>query len=93
MSGIGAELPPHLLAKRKRQQEEQTSAPPITNAGAKRAPSPDGPEKRRKVIGPAMPPAPLNERPEEPANAEEEDSSDDDDFGPSLPGADAVSWK
>lgn len=91
MSGIGAELPPHLLAKRKRQQEEQTNVASTTDSGAKSSPSPDGPEKRRKVIGPAMPPAPLEERPEQPPDFEEEESSDDDDFGPSLPTGDAVS--
>ncbi|CZT19469.1 uncharacterized protein RCC_05320 [Ramularia collo-cygni] len=88
MSGIGAELPPHLLAKRKRQQEEQASQTSTTTSGAKRSQSPDGPEKRRKVIGPAMPPAPLEERPLEPADAGEDESSDDDDFGPSLPTGD-----
>lgn len=88
MSGIGAELPPHLLAKRKRQQEEETPNEPTTTSGAKRSPSPDSSEKRRKVAGPAMPPAPLEERPTEPAEQNEQDdesSSDDDDFGPSLP--------
>ena len=92
MSGIGAELPPHLLAKRKRQQEEQAQDAPPTASGAKRSPSPEGAEKRRRVAGPAMPPAPLDERPTEPANPQEDDSSDDDDFGPSLPptGAEAA---
>jgi hypothetical protein len=86
MSGIGAELPPHLLAKRKRQQEENPQdAPPIAS-GAKQSPSPEGADKRRRVVGPAMPPAPLDQRPTEPAQPEEDDSSDDDDdFGPSLP--------
>lgn len=32
-----------------------------------------------------MPPAPLDERPTEPAEPQEDESSDDDDFGPSLP--------
>jgi len=86
MSGIGAELPPHLLAKRKRQQEEQSQdASPIAS-GAKRSPSPEGADKRRRVVGPAMPPAPLEQRPTEPAQPQEDESSDDDDdFGPSLP--------
>lgn len=42
-------------------------------------------------MGPAMPPAPLDERPEQQPDADEENSSDDDDFGPSLPGDPAVS--
>ncbi|KAF2164090.1 hypothetical protein M409DRAFT_25437 [Zasmidium cellare ATCC 36951] len=91
MSGIGADLPPHLLAKRKRQEEEAESDAPTTASGAKRPSSPDEPEKRRKVLGPAMPPAPLDERPTAPPDAEDEDSSDDDDdFGPSLPTEGAV---
>lgn len=91
MSGIGANLPPHLLAKRKRQEEETTSDAPAPASGAKRSSSPDEPDKRRRVLGPAMPPAPLDERPSQPPNAQEEDSSDDDDdFGPSLPTEDAV---
>jgi len=88
MSGIGAELPPHLLAKRKRQQEEQSQDASLIASGAKRSPSPEGADKRRRVLGPAMPPAPLKERPTEPATAqpqEDDSSSDDDDFGPSLP--------
>lgn len=88
MSGIGAELPPHLLAKRKRQQEEQAQDESPIASGAKRSSSPEGADKRRRVIGPAMPPAPLEERPTEPATTqpqEGESSSDDDDFGPSLP--------
>lgn len=91
MSGIGANLPPHLLAKRKRKQEEEAENAPTTASGAKRSPSADGAEKRRRVVGPAMPPAPLDERPAEPANAAEESSSDDDDdFGPSLPSENAA---
>ncbi|KAK3714642.1 hypothetical protein LTR37_007622 [Vermiconidia calcicola] len=86
MSGIGPELPPHLLAKRKRKQEEETNDAPTTASGAKRAPSPGEGEKRRRVVGPAMPPTPLDERPSEPPNsALDSDSDDDDGFGPSLP--------
>lgn len=86
MSGIGPALPPHLLAKRKRQQEDALEDAPITASGAKRSPSPTEGEKRRRTIGPALPPAPLEERPAEPASAaQESDSEDDDGFGPSLP--------
>ncbi|SMR52753.1 unnamed protein product [Zymoseptoria tritici ST99CH_1E4] len=92
MSGIGAELPPHLLAKRKRQQDEDADVAPTTASGAKRASSPDEPDKRQRVIGPAMPPAPLDQRPSHPPNTIEDDSSDeDDDFGPALPTGDAIS--
>lgn len=86
MSDIGPELPPHLLAKRKRKQEAAATDASANTSGAKRSPSPDAAEKRRKVLGPAMPPAPLEERPTEPARpAEESDSEDDDGFGPALP--------
>lgn len=86
MSDMGPELPPHLLAKRKRKQEEEEENEDTTASGAKRSPSPSDGEKRRRVMGPAMLPAPLDERPSEPANqAEESDSDDDDGFGPALP--------
>lgn len=84
MSSIGPDLPPHLLAKRKRQAEdEEPSAQPSTPT--EDAPkSPDGAEKRRRVMGPAPPPAPIDELP--PTSAQdEEDSSSDDDYGPSVP--------
>ena len=86
MSGIGPELPPHLLAKRKRQQEEEAENETVTASGAKRSLSPSDGEKRRRVIGPAMPPAPLEKRPKAPPNQSgESDSDDDDGFGPTLP--------
>ena len=74
---VGPELPPH-LAKRKHDSDEET--PERT-----RSRSPEGPEKRRRVLGPAPPPAALDERPEEPAS--DSDSSSDDDYGPALPPA------
>jgi hypothetical protein len=86
MSGIGANLPPHLLAKRKRKLEEEASIASVTPSGANKSPSPDAAEKRRRVAGPAMPPAPLDELPSMPASTAEDDDSDDDDgFGPALP--------
>lgn len=93
MSAIGPELPPHLLAKRKRKQEEDVEKHDTASSGAKRSPSPPEGEKRRRVMGPAMPPAPLDERPPEPPNRQEvSDSDDEDGFGPSLPptGADGT---
>ena len=87
MSSIGPDLPPHLLAKRKRQLEEE-------NAPAKEDPparSPDGSEKRQRVMGPSAPPAPLDERPDVPASKDEDNSdSSDDDYGPSMPTGDAA---
>jgi len=96
MSAVGPELPPHLLAKRKRQQEQEDENEPSRTSGAKRAKTPEADEKRARVIGPAAPPAPLDERPSEPPtgsigpiddDGEEESSDDDDDFGPALPTA------
>ena len=94
MSAIGPGLPPHLLAKRKRQQEDKIKSETATASGAKRSTSPSNGEKRRKIIGPAMPPAPLDERPTEPATAAAQPDSDgDDDFGPALPSASTASAK
>ncbi|EMC94996.1 hypothetical protein BAUCODRAFT_34994 [Baudoinia panamericana UAMH 10762] len=79
MSGIGPGLPPHLIAKRKRQQADDLQ----DEAGAK---GNDESEKRPRVIGPAMPPASLDERPLEPAiEADADSEGDEDDFGPALP--------
>lgn len=88
MSAAGPELPPHLLAKRKRQIEEDPSNEERQPSGAKRSKSPPEVDKRPRVIGPAPPPAPLSERPSTAANPtpdSDESSSEDDDFGPSLP--------
>lgn len=86
MSAIGPELPPHLLAKRKRKNEEEVENERTTSSGAKRSPSPSEGEKRRRVVGPVMPPASLDERPTEPpGQTSDSDSDDDDGFGPSLP--------
>jgi hypothetical protein len=87
MSSIGPDLPPHLLAKRKRQAEQQ-SAENGTVEDNQEPGSPNG-DKRRRVMGPAMPPASLNELPRCPhPDGDESQSSDDDDdeddYGPSL---------
>jgi len=88
MSSIGPELPPHLLAKRKRLVEEVESSKPFPT----RPSSPSGSEKRRRVVGPAPPPTPLDELPSQPAESEGEEgsSSDDDDFGPAPPTGDVA---
>ncbi|KAF2482256.1 hypothetical protein BDY17DRAFT_298207 [Neohortaea acidophila] len=88
MSGIGPALPPHLLAKRKRKQEEEADNATQAASGATASLSPGDGEKRRRVLGPAMPPAPLDERPEQPPDSStrsNSDSDDDDDYGPALP--------
>ncbi|KAK6435704.1 hypothetical protein LTR95_008104 [Oleoguttula sp. CCFEE 5521] len=85
MSGIGADLPPHLLAKRKRKQEEEAAKGPAISSGANTKDGSPTPEKRRRVVGPALPPAPLDERPTAPTSDKDDDSDDDDGFGPALP--------
>jgi hypothetical protein len=92
MSSVGPQLPPHILAKRKRELEEEekdggavgkTQTPPSCS---------DGLEKRRRVIGPSLPPASLDELPPgKPTTLDAEegdsdtDSSSDGEFGPALP--------
>ncbi|OQN99471.1 hypothetical protein B0A48_14449 [Cryoendolithus antarcticus] len=87
MSGIGADLPPRLLAKRKRKQEEEAANQSTISSGANTKDGSPTPEKRRRVVGPALPPAPLDERPSVPVSDKDDDSDDDDDdgFGPALP--------
>ncbi|KAI9783448.1 MAG: hypothetical protein M1816_001372 [Peltula sp. TS41687] len=87
MAITGPELPSAEKAKRKREDEDnegalepRPSASPRTVSGS--APSTD---KRRRVIGPSLPPAPLNEQPDAPAESDGEDSSSDGDVGPALP--------
>ena len=85
MPSVGPQLPPHLAEKRKRDEEGEDS---------RSSSSPDSASKRPRVIGPAPPPAPLDERPlssptknEDPKDEESDNSSDDDGFGPALPTA------
>lgn len=99
MSSIGPGLPPHILAKRKRQAEEE-AAKTSTSTQVEQSQNLDkrqriagptlptiepvqnvSPESKR-VIGPSMPPAALDERPPAPPSSDE---SSDDDYGPSLP--------
>ncbi|KAL8824129.1 MAG: hypothetical protein Q9170_008243, partial [Blastenia crenularia] len=86
MSTAGPEIPPHLLAKRKRLQEaEEPNPEPSSHSRSSSTSSSSNADdaKRRRTIGPAPPPAPLSEKPSEaPALS---DSDSDDDFGPSLP--------
>ena len=83
MSPIGPTLPPHLTSKRKWSEEELRDS---EQKHRSRSSSIENGEKRRKILGPAPPPAPINERPMEPAGKIEskEDSDSDDDFGPAL---------
>ena len=91
MTDIGPELPPHLRAKRKHDSEdiieESRDRSPTPPKKARRSPSVHEGTPRR-VLGPAIPPAPLSERPLTGPTSDAESSSsddDDDDFRPSLP--------
>lgn len=93
MSTAGPELPPHLIAKRKRQEEEaqaaeSTSPSPNPNSPTI-SPSNSDSKKRRRTLGPSLPPAPLSELPPSAStksnNSDPDSSSSDDDFGPSPP--------
>lgn len=87
MSKVGPELPPHLLAKRKRAEEiEDQTRINVDSRSESRSSSSDAGEKRRRVVGPAPPPAPLKERPDIAAEQDLESSSEDE-IGPALPPA------
>lgn len=90
----GPTLPPHLQAKRKREDERSRSV--TTSASSSRSSTPDSDgAKKRRVVGPSLPPASLDERPlqgpsgtkKDNSNDDDDDDSDDDDYGPSLPSA------
>ncbi|KAI9680053.1 MAG: hypothetical protein M1817_005069 [Caeruleum heppii] len=88
MTSVGPQLPPHLLAKRKRQlgDDQSRDAPSPPRSPSPTAASPtnsDGSGKRRRILGPSLPPAPIAEQPSTPADVDE--SSSDDDIGPALP--------
>ena len=80
MSTMGPELPPHLLAKRKRQMGDGNSEKPATLPATSSEPE----QKRKRTIGPAAPPNLLSEKPSESpaASLHEEGSDSDDDYGP-----------
>lgn len=86
MSTAGPELPPHLLAKRKRQESESHAPLPSPPPRSRSSSVSSNSTKRRRILGPSLPPASLSELPPtapNPASLSESDS--DDDFGPSLP--------
>lgn len=94
MPGVGPQLPPE-LQKRKRsiddddhESDSDSSSPQPARPSQASQPLPS--PKRSRVLGPTLPPAPLDELPSGPAQedrSESESSDDDDDFGPSLPSA------
>lgn len=87
MATAGPELPPHLLAKRKRQESESHAPIPSPPPRSRSSSVSSSSAKRRRILGPSLPPALLSELPStDPNPASHSDESDsDDDFGPSLP--------
>jgi hypothetical protein len=81
MSVAGPELPPHLAAKRKRQTEEEAEQP-VSRSGSSTSNNNAG--QKRRVLGPSLPPAPLEELLVSKANTDG-DSESEYDIGPSLP--------
>jgi hypothetical protein len=83
MPSVGPEVPPH-LSKRKHSIDDGDGESPSPPSKIQAA----SPPRERRILGPAPPPAPLDERPTQRADKpEDESSSDDDDYGPSLPPA------
>ena len=86
MFKVGPELPPHLLAKRKREEDIEDQTQINAQSRSASSSSSDTGEKRRRIVGPAAPPVPLDERPDTTAEQASESSSDED-IGPALPPA------
>ncbi|KIW97653.1 uncharacterized protein Z519_01237 [Cladophialophora bantiana CBS 173.52] len=105
MSSMGPQLPSHLQNRKRSHDHDDhddhddessdSSTGPLPPSSAKSAQEGTNPAaKRPRVIGPTLPPAPLDERPPSgPARAADDGDSDtddddgDDDFGPRLPSA------
>ena len=90
MSSVGPELPPHLAPKRKREDEDDSDQDfkvPAAHPRSRSRSSSNEADKRRRIIGPAPPPAPLDERPPLSPTSRPKDNDDDsgDDFGPAPP--------
>ncbi|KAG0137620.1 hypothetical protein HOY82DRAFT_477659 [Tuber indicum] len=76
---VGPSIPPHILAKRKLDKEENAAAASKIGLSA-----PDDLDiKKRRTVGPAPPP--LNEQPNSGSEDDDDETSSDDDIGPALP--------
>ncbi|KAI9842262.1 MAG: hypothetical protein M1838_003189 [Thelocarpon superellum] len=96
MPAIGPTLPPSLAAKRKHEEDDEElgpARPPAADEDGRRSVSPATAEKRRRVLGPSLPPPsgsnPVAERAPSPPREGDDESSSDDGFGPALPPATA----
>ncbi|KAI1614050.1 hypothetical protein EDD37DRAFT_471576 [Exophiala viscosa] len=99
MSSVGPELPPELQKRRRSAEDDDeennssdSSTGPLPSRTDTQAQAPPS-TKRARVIGPSLPPAPLDQRPSSPPQADRDENTsessdqDDDYFGPSLPSA------
>lgn len=100
---VGPQLPPHLQKSSEDDESDTQQAPsigpsrpPVGPQVGPQRPEPSvasiGPSRpqqgpQRPVVGPTMPPAPLDQKPSYPANTPPADDDSDDDFGPLPPGA------
>ncbi|CAZ84545.1 unnamed protein product [Tuber melanosporum] len=76
---VGPSIPPHILAKRKLDKEENAAATSKIGLSA-----PDDLDiKKRRTVGPAPPP--LNEQPNSGSEDGDDETISDDDIGPALP--------
>ncbi|MCJ1228408.1 hypothetical protein MMC12_005069 [Toensbergia leucococca] len=93
MSRAGPELPPHMLAKRKRQEtaDDAPQAPPQQSSSTSSSPDPS---KKQRILGPSLPPRspPLHFLPpgfnpavDSPHTSASASDSDSDSIGPTLP--------
>jgi hypothetical protein len=84
MSAVGPELPPHLLAKRKRQAEnEANELSKLGNTSATQISSAISREKKQRVIGPSLSTPATDATPLQKKNEiNDESSSSEDDIGP-----------
>ena len=85
MSGVGPELPPHIVAKRKRPVDSEGDQAALDRRVSRsRSSSSDGTQKRPRIIGPSLPSAALDELSASKLDPDSESDSDDD-FGPAPP--------
>jgi len=89
--GIGPQLPSQPDSVKRKRDTTECDENVASLAEIAHATAPSLHEKRQRVFGPALPPAPLDQRPEAdtevPSWGGSDDGDEDDDFGPSLPGA------
>jgi hypothetical protein len=89
MASVGPQLPFPSAVKRKRDDESDTliDRSDTSTPSPHGSHTPDSSAKRPRTIGPTLPPASLDERPQNGPDEESDTSNDDDAFGPCLPGA------